>query len=120
MYYKGAAAAIVVYDITKQSTFKTLQGWVEELRAQGPDNIAIAIAGNKCDLESAREVESSAAESYANAIGASFLETSAKTKTNVDEIFLQISKSLPAQDPETSYHNSLNLKAGKSSSTSCC
>jgi GTPase SAR1 family protein len=47
MYYRGAAAAIIVYDISRASTFKTLKTWVDELKNQGPKEIAIAIAGNK-------------------------------------------------------------------------
>jgi GTPase SAR1 family protein len=54
MYYRGAAAAIIVYDITRASSFKTLKSWVEELRTQGPKDIALAIAGNKADLEEQR------------------------------------------------------------------
>ena len=54
MYYRGAAAAILVYDITRASTFKTLQNWVDELRSKGPKDIALAIAGNKSDLEDSR------------------------------------------------------------------
>ncbi len=54
MYYRGAAAAILVYDITRASTFKTLQTWVEELKSKGPKDIAMAIAGNKADLEDNR------------------------------------------------------------------
>lgn len=54
MYYRGAAAAIIVYDITRKNTFNTLKKWVQELRTQGPDNISIAIAGNKADLEEKR------------------------------------------------------------------
>lgn len=54
MYYRGAAAAIVVYDITRASTFNTLRNWVEELQTKGPKDIAIAIAGNKADLANQR------------------------------------------------------------------
>lgn len=54
MYYRGAGAAIVVYDITKMHSFRTLKEWVNELLAQGPQDIAIAIAGNKNDLENDR------------------------------------------------------------------
>ena len=54
MYYRGAAAAIVVYDITQANSFKTLKNWVEELKTKGPKDIAIAIAGNKADLEHLR------------------------------------------------------------------
>jgi GTPase SAR1 family protein len=45
-----------VYDITKRKTFETLQQWISELRAQGPENIVLAIAGNKSDLEDERQV----------------------------------------------------------------
>jgi Ras-related protein Rab-22 len=75
-----------VYDITKRKTFETLQQWVAELKNQGPESIIIAIAGNKSDLESDRQVPTSEAQSYANSIGATFMETSAKTKSNVDEV----------------------------------
>ncbi|XP_061865294.1 ras-related protein Rab-22A isoform X3 [Colius striatus] len=54
MYYRGSAAAIIVYDITKEETFSTLKNWVKELRQHGPPNIVVAIAGNKCDLNDVR------------------------------------------------------------------
>jgi len=54
MYYRGAAAAIIVYDITRADTFNTLKNWVEELKSKGPKDVAIAIAGNKADLEEHR------------------------------------------------------------------
>lgn len=120
MYYKGAAAAIVVYDITNEKTFRTLQDWVAELKAQGPENIVIAVAGNKSDLSDQRQVDTPSAEAYAASIGATFLETSAKTKSNVDEIFLNISNNLPAYEPPKNYQNTLKLQAGKHQSSSCC
>uniref|UniRef100_A0A1X7U9P4 Uncharacterized protein n=1 Tax=Amphimedon queenslandica TaxID=400682 RepID=A0A1X7U9P4_AMPQE len=56
MYYRNAAAAIVVYDITNEGSFTVLQDWIAELHRLGPPNIVLAIAGNKCDLEDKREV----------------------------------------------------------------
>ncbi|RLO12541.1 hypothetical protein DYB28_014328, partial [Aphanomyces astaci] len=83
MYYRGAAAAIVVYDITRKQSLVTLKNWVKELKQLGPDNIVIAIAGNKSDLDDKREVSSATAKAYADEIGAVFIETSAKEDTNV-------------------------------------
>ena len=77
---------VEVYDITKRKTFETLQQWVAELRTQGPENIVITLAGNKCDLEGERQVPLDEATAYANSIGATFFETSAKTKANVEEV----------------------------------
>lgn len=62
MYYKGAAAAIVVYDMTRPESFGTLQKWVAELRDKGPEDIRICVAGNKKDLEAQRKVEAADAE----------------------------------------------------------
>ena len=56
MYYRNAAAAVVVYDITNEVTFTVLQEWITELNRLGPPNIVLAIAGNKSDLEDDREV----------------------------------------------------------------
>ena len=101
MYYRGAAAAIVVYDITRAESFKTLQNWIKELRQCGPEGIIIAIAGNKADLEDKREVQSDMAKRYAQKLedergmgqSALFFETSAKEDLNVKAIFEMISKS---------------------------
>ena len=62
MYYKGAAAAIVVYDITRPESFNTLQRWIKELKDKGPEEIRICIAGNKRDLEDQRRVDTADAE----------------------------------------------------------
>lgn len=57
MYYRGAQAAIVVYDITSQETFGRAKNWIKELQRQASPNIVIALAGNKADLSSKRMVE---------------------------------------------------------------
>ncbi|MEE6471524.1 hypothetical protein FKM82_009292 [Ascaphus truei] len=57
MYYRGAQAAIVVYDITNQETFARAKTWVKELQRQASPNIVIALSGNKADLTNKRMVE---------------------------------------------------------------
>ena len=56
MYYRGAQAAIVVYDITNAESFDRAKNWVKELQRQGNPNIVISLAGNKTDLDSRRAV----------------------------------------------------------------
>jgi Ras-related protein Rab-22 len=96
MYYRNAAAAIVVYDITSEATFDVLQEWITELHRLGPQNIVLAIAANKCDLEEKREISRQRGAEYAQEVDAIFMETSALNATNVEEIFVQISRRLPA------------------------
>ena len=63
---------------------------MKELQRQGNPNIVIALAGNKSDLSSKRKVEPEDAETYSNDNGIFFMETSAKTATNVNELFVAI------------------------------
>jgi len=66
MYYRNAAAAVVVYDITKSASLEKAKAWVKELQRQANPNIVIALVGNKLDLVSgAREPKAPAAEETA-------------------------------------------------------
>lgn len=98
MYYRGAQAAIVVYDILNQDTFARAKTWVKELQRQASPNIVIALVGNKADLANKRMVQTEEAESYASDNGLLFKETSAKTAVNVPELFEMIAKQLPKND----------------------
>ena len=95
MYYRGAQAAIVVYDITNADTFIRAKVWVKELQRQAAPNIVIALAGNKADLAAKRQVEIPDAQTYAEENGLIFMETSAKTAVNVNDIFMAIARKLP-------------------------
>ena len=97
MYYRGAQAAIVVYDITNTDTFERAKTWVKELQRQASPNIVIALAGNKADLTTNRVVEYEEASTYAEDNGLLFMETSVKTKLNVNNIFLAIAQKLLKQ-----------------------
>lgn len=95
MYYRGAQAAIVVYDLTNKDSFNRAKAWVRELQRQASPNIVIALAGNKTDLTNKRAVETAEADNYATENGLLFMETSAKTAMNVSEIFMAIANKLP-------------------------
>lgn len=76
-----------------QDSFARAKSWVRELQRQGNPNIVIALAGNKSDLASKRKVEPDEARQYAEENNIMFMETSAKTASNVNELFVQIGMS---------------------------
>eukprot|EP00823_Brevimastigomonas_motovehiculus_P002827 TRINITY_DN1678_c0_g1_i1.p1 TRINITY_DN1678_c0_g1~~TRINITY_DN1678_c0_g1_i1.p1 ORF type:complete len:201 (-),score=26.15 TRINITY_DN1678_c0_g1_i1:407-1009(-) len=95
MYYRGAAAALVVYDITDHDSFTGAKTWIEELQRQGSADIVIGLAGNKSDLADKRAVSTEEAKQYATDNGCLFFETSAKSGDNIYNMFLAIAKKLP-------------------------
>merc|ERR1711948_153296 len=112
MYYRGAAAAVVVYDITSKESFDAAKSWVVEL--QSTDTL-IALAGNKSDLDSTRVVDRETARAYAESMGILYMETSAKSGQNVNELFHDIAVRLPKQskdDEDKAKIGSLGAKAG--------
>ncbi|EPR61066.1 small GTPase Rab2, putative [Toxoplasma gondii ME49] len=86
-YYRGAAGALLVYDITRRDTFLHLTRWLDEVRQNSNPHMTIMLIGNKSDLER-REVSFDEGAAFARQHGLIFLETSAKTAQNVDEAFI--------------------------------
>jgi Ras-related protein Rab-2A len=86
-YYRGAAGALLVYDITRRETFNHLSRWLEEARQNGNPDMVIMLIGNKSDMEARRQVSFAEGEKFAADHGLIFLETSAKTAAFVEEAF---------------------------------
>eukprot|EP01053_Blabericola_migrator_P009586 Blabericola_migrator_1__9585@NODE_522_length_7878_cov_137_466778_g399_i0_p7_GENE_NODE_522_length_7878_cov_137_466778_g399_i0NODE_522_length_7878_cov_137_466778_g399_i0_p7_ORF_typecomplete_len210_score24_89Ras/PF00071_22/1_2e66Roc/PF08477_13/1_1e25Arf/PF00025_21/6_6e19GTP_EFTU/PF00009_27/7_1e07FeoB_N/PF02421_18/6_7e07Gtr1_RagA/PF04670_12/4_2e06MMR_HSR1/PF01926_23/1_3e05RsgA_GTPase/PF03193_16/3_2RsgA_GTPase/PF03193_16/0_044AAA_22/PF13401_6/0_00034ATPase/PF06745_13/0_00069Septin/PF00735_18/0_00037S len=92
-YYRGAAGALLVYDISRRETFNHLTRWLDEVRQNSNVNMTIVLIGNKCDLDR-REVTTEEGAEFAQEHGLIFLETSAKTAQNVEEAFLYTAKKI--------------------------
>ncbi|XP_061188054.1 uncharacterized protein LOC133196137 [Saccostrea echinata] len=145
MYYRGAPAAVVVYDITSQTSFSRAQAWVKELIQQANSQIVIALVGNKADMASenrviskevsfkeaqrwtreiidfggscnyimllgnkcdladdCRDVPYEEGSEFASSNGLMFMEVSAKTGMNVEEVFNNLATKIASQStPET-------------------
>lgn len=96
MYYRGAAAAVLVFDATSPATLEKIDGWVAELQEHAGD-ILLFIASNKNDLRDADPegaVPRAEAEAYAQEVGAALFETSAKTGRGIEELFISVGRRL--------------------------
>merc|ERR1712194_798946 len=64
-YYRGALGALIVYDITKRSSFESVERWLYELREHADSTIQALLVGNKSDLEHQRVVSNEEAAAFA-------------------------------------------------------
>ena len=91
IFYKDAAIAILVYDITNEESFEEIQKyWYEQIKESAPKNIVIGLAANKSDLIDNEKVPEEKARNFAKEIGAIFKLTSACTSVGVEELFVSL------------------------------
>ncbi|ELW72369.1 Ras-related protein Rab-4B [Tupaia chinensis] len=93
-YYRGAAGALLVYDITSRETYNSLAAWLTDARTLASPNIVVILCGNKKDLDPEREVTFLEASRFAQENELMFLETSALTGENVEEAFLKCARTI--------------------------
>ena len=94
-YFRGAVAAVVLYDVTCAESLEGARRWLDDLKAELPRSAALALvlAGSKLDLAAERrEVSLEAARALAAEAGALHLECSAKDGTNVALVFESIAR----------------------------
>lgn len=89
-YYRGAVGALLVYDVTRHSTFENAERWLRELRDHTDPNIVVMLIGNKCDLRHLVAVSTEDGKALAERESLYFMETSALEATNVDNAFAEV------------------------------
>ncbi|CAL9737501.1 GTP-binding protein Ypt31p/YPT8 [Monosporozyma servazzii] len=89
-YYRGAVGALIVYDISKSSSYENCNHWLTELRENADDNVAVGLIGNKSDLAHLRAVPTDEAKNFASENQLLFTETSALNSENVDQAFREL------------------------------
>ncbi|XP_013396125.1 ras-related protein O-Krev [Lingula anatina] len=113
LYMKNGQGFLLVYSITAQSTFNDLQDLREQiLRVKDTEDVPMILVGNKCDLEDERVVGKDQGQNLARAWNCAFLETSAKSKINVNEIFYDLVRQINKKSP--------HRMQGKEKSKCCC
>ena len=87
-YYKGASGVLLVYDITKLSTFTNLETWLNEVKNNASENVVCVIVGNKMDMQDSREVLCEDAQRFAKKGKYNLMEVSAKdSKAEIEQAF---------------------------------
>eukprot|EP00002_Diphylleia_rotans_P027655 TRINITY_DN5551_c0_g1_i1.p1 TRINITY_DN5551_c0_g1~~TRINITY_DN5551_c0_g1_i1.p1 ORF type:complete len:204 (+),score=49.05 TRINITY_DN5551_c0_g1_i1:81-692(+) len=129
MYYRGASVALVLFDITCRDSFDRAKSWVQEVANQIPDPIktAVVLVGNKVDLESGRQIEQKEGEALAEQYQISYFETSARTGTNIVELFMHTAQEAidlgcpiaVAKSPSALFISQESIEAKESEQSKC-
>ncbi|CAL8086121.1 unnamed protein product [Calicophoron daubneyi] len=102
LYMKNGQGFVLCYSITSQSSFNDLEDLHNQIkRVKDAPDVPLILVGNKCDLDSEREVGREQGQNLARTWNCSFLETSAKAKINVEEIFKDLVRQINGQMPVT-------------------
>lgn len=92
-YFRGGQGVAIVYDVAQRQSFERVRHWVDMVKEHASDDVEMMIIGNKSDLEN-REVTSQEAQELALELEALWIETSAKSKENVEEAFTQLARKI--------------------------
>jgi GTPase SAR1 family protein len=133
MYYRGANAFLLVYDVTDKQSFEHIQAWREEIDLTCPQNVLKVLVGNKGDLTENKQVETEVAAEFAERYMMTFIETSAIADINIEAVFSALVEELldppPSKPGQTSPEplpapappeNPLNPLPPQPSSGGCC
>ena len=94
-FYRNSSLAMIVYEIDKKETFENLNNWYNEIKEQSNPDIKIFLIGNKSDLEDNRKISREEANTFVQDHNIDFfIETSAKTGFNAQNVFLEAAKML--------------------------
>ncbi|KAK0395505.1 hypothetical protein QR680_001314 [Steinernema hermaphroditum] len=86
-YYRGAMGFILMYDITNEESFNSVQDWCTQIKTYSWENAQVVLVGNKCDMEDERVISLDRGRQLADQLGLEFFETSAKENINVKAVF---------------------------------
>jgi GTPase SAR1 family protein len=95
MYYRDADGAVLVFDVTRRETFESLKDfWIKELLEKGPENIQIAIVGNKSDITEKEVVTMRETQDFAMHHKATYKFVSAKKNQNLNDVFQKLGEKM--------------------------
>lgn len=87
-YYRNTAVTLLVYDVTRRSTFENLPTWFKDIKeACNNSHMIVLVVGNKIDLQAERQISRQEGKQFATQNKLFFMETSAKNRETVEKVF---------------------------------
>jgi small GTP-binding protein len=120
LYYRTAVGAVVVYDITRRSSFDNVQRWIASFVGTAGTNVVIIVVGNKSDETVGRQVTEREALDWCEAHQYDWYETSAKTGSNVQTVFEMLAEKVARLDVTEVLKGSSDFANQPGPSQKCC
>ncbi|XP_069194366.1 ras-related protein Ral-a isoform X4 [Procambarus clarkii] len=121
-YFRSGEGFLCVFSITEDDSFQATQEFREQiLRVKNDEHIPFLLVGNKADLTERRKVSEDEAKNRAGQWGVPYVETSAKTRANVDKVFFDLMREIRSRKLEDNKNtNGKGKDPGKRKKPKCC
>ncbi|KAG7914363.1 hypothetical protein KL925_004594 [Ogataea polymorpha] len=122
-YYRGAMGIIIVYDVCDENSFESVKKWYQTVNQHAKDEAQLFLVGNKCDDTESRQVSEKQGELLAEELNVPFMEASAKSGLNVNEVFYKLASLILEKngDDLAVPTDKLNVnQQGSATGSSCC
>lgn len=119
-YMRSGEGFLLVFSVTDESSFNEIHNFHKQiLRVKDRDEFPMILVGNKCDLETQRRVSTEQAQARAKELGVAYIETSAKSKLNVEQAFYDLVRRI-REFQKWDTDTEVAPTTGKDSSNGCC
>ena len=119
-YYKGSHGILLLYDVTKSSSFENIREWIKDIREEVYEKAIIFLIGNKIDKKDQIKIKTEDAEKLAEEFNIPFFEASAKSGENVDEIFKALYKKISEVYVDIQQEGGRKLSIKNKKNKKCC
>ena len=119
-YFKGSHGILLLYDVTKQSSFQNIRDWIQDIREEVSQKAIIFLIGNKIDLVDKRKISKEKGIELAEEYKLPFFEASAKSGENVDEVFKALYKKISEVYGDLEKEMGTKLNKRKKNKRKCC
>ena len=119
-YYKGSHGILLLYDVTKSSSFENIREWIKDIREEVYEKAIIFLIGNKIDKKDQIKIKTEEGEKLAEEFNIPFFEASAKSGENVDEIFKALYKKISEVYVDIQQEGGRKLSIKNKKNKKCC
>ena len=119
-YYKGSHGILLLYDVTKLSSFENIREWIKDIKEEVYEKAMIFLIGNKIDKTTERKITTEQGTKLAEEYNLPFFEASAKSGENVDEIFKFLYKKISEVYIEIQKEKGEKLGKSNKKKIRCC